>query len=65
MDQRVWERVEKVDSYCEIHEFYRIAKQRAGEERDVVGVSCRKDGAVKVSVDDQKNLEGAYESNEN
>ena len=37
---------------------FRIAKQRAGEKRDVVGVSCLKDEsrAVKVSVDDQKKV---------
>ena len=37
---------------------FRIAKQRAGEKRDVVGVSCLKDEsrAVKVSVDDQKKI---------
>ena len=37
---------------------FRIARQRAGEKRDVVGVSCLKDEsrAVKVSVDDQKKI---------
>ena len=35
-----------------------IAKQRPGEKKDVVGVSCLKDasGAVKVSVDDRKKI---------
>ena len=35
-------------------ELFRIAKQRVGEKRDVVGVRCLKDqsGVVKVSVDD-------------
>ena len=34
-------------------ELFRIAKQRVGEKKDVVGVSCLKDeiGVVKVSVD--------------
>ena len=37
---------------------FRIARKRAGEKRDVVGVSCLKDEsrAVKVSVDDQKKI---------
>ena len=37
---------------------FRIAKQRAGEKRDVVEISCLKDesGVVKVSVDDQKKI---------
>ena len=56
MDQKAEEVVEKVDSRCDGHELFRIAKQRVGEKKDVVGVSCLKDkhGAVKVSVDDQK-----------
>ena len=43
IDQKVREAVEKVDSCCDGHELFRIAKQRAGEKRDVVGVSCPKD----------------------
>ena len=37
-------------------QLFRIAKQRVGEMKDIVGVSYLKDesGAVKVSVDDQK-----------
>ena len=37
---------------------FRITKQRAGEKRNVVGVSCIKDenGAMKVSLDDGKNI---------
>ena len=40
------------------HELFRIAKQRAVEKKDVVGVSCVKDesGAVNVSVDDRKKI---------
>ena len=36
----------------------KVAKQRVGEKKDVVGVSCLKDesGAVKVSVDDLKQI---------
>ena len=41
---------------------FRIAKQRAGEKSDVVGVSCLKDesGAVKVSMDDRKKIWKEY-----
>ena len=54
MDQKAWEAVEKVDFCCDGFELFRIAKKRAGEKRDVGGVSCLKDEswAVKVSVDD-------------
>ena len=43
---------------CVGHELFRITKQRAGEKRDVVGVSCFKDetGAMKVSLDDGKKI---------
>ena len=56
MDQKAWGAVEKVDSSHDSRELFRIAKQRAGEKSDTVGVSCLKDesGAVKVSMDDQK-----------
>ena len=56
MDQKAWEAVEKVDSSCDGHELFRIAKQK--EKSDVVGVSCLKDqsGAVKVSVHDRKKI---------
>ena len=56
MEQKDRETVEKVDSRCDGCELFRIAKQRAGEKRDVIGVSCLKDenGAVKVSVNDRK-----------
>ena len=49
---------EKVDSYHDGRELFRIAKQRAGEKRDVIGVGCLKDesGTVKVSVDDRKKI---------
>ena len=58
MDQKAWEVVEKVDLCCAGCELFRIAKQRAGEKRDVVGVSCLKDesGMMKVIVDDQKKI---------
>ena len=50
--------MEKVDSCRDGRELFRIAKQRAGEKKDVVGVSCLKDesGAVNVSVDDRKKI---------
>ena len=37
---------------------FRIAKQRAGEKKDVIGVSCLKDesGVVKVNEDDRKKI---------
>ena len=58
MDQKAQEAVEKVDSSCDGHELFRIAKQRDGEKSDIVGVSCLKDesGAVKVSMDDRKKI---------
>ena len=54
MDQKAQEAVEKVDSSCVGCELFRIAKQRAGEKSDIVGVSCLKDESevVKVSADD-------------
>ena len=50
--------MEKVDLCRDCCELFRIAKQRAKEKRDVVGVSCLKDesGAVKVSVDDRMKI---------
>ena len=58
MDQKAQEAVEKVDSSRDGLELFRIAKQRAGEKSNVVGVSCLKDesGAVKVSMDDRKKI---------
>ena len=58
MDQKTREAVEKVDSSRDGPKLFRIAKQRAGEKSDVVGVTCLKDesGAVKVSVDDRKKI---------
>ena len=58
MDHKARETMEKVDSSHDDREFFRIAKQRAGEKSDVVGISCLKDksGAAKVSVDDRKKI---------
>ena len=58
MDQKAQEAVEKVDLSRDVHDFFRIAKQRAGEKSDVVGVTCLKDkiGAVKLSMDDRKKI---------
>ena len=58
MNHKPREEMEKVDSRSDGHELFRIFKQRIGKKRDVVGVSCLKDksGAVKVSVDDRKNM---------
>ena len=54
MDQKAREAVEKADSCRDSRELFKIAKQRVGEKKHVVGVSCLKDdsGVVKVSVDD-------------
>ena len=50
--------MEKVDSCCDGGELFRIAKQRVGENKDVIGVSCLKDesGIVKISVDGRKKI---------
>ena len=50
--------VEKADSCHEGRELFRIAKQRFGEKKDVVWVSCLKDGSgtVKVILDDRKKI---------
>ena len=50
--------MEKVDSYRDGRELFRIVKQRVREKKDVVGVSYLKgeSGAVKVSVDDLKKI---------
>ena len=58
MDQKARETVEIAASCHDGHELFRIAKQRVGEKKDVVGVSCLKDesGAVKVSMDDGKKI---------
>ena len=60
MNQKAWQRVEKVVSCRDGHELFRIAKQRVWEKSDVVGVSCLEDesGVVKVSVDDRKKRTG-------
>ena len=51
MDQKAQEAVEKVDLYWDGCELFRIAKQRFGEKKDVVAVSCLKDeyGVVEVA----------------
>ena len=47
---------EKVDLCSDGRELFRIAKQRIGEKKDVVRISCFKNesGVKKVSVDDLK-----------
>ena len=32
--------MEKIDSCCDGHELVRIAKQRVGEKKEVIGISC-------------------------
>ena len=58
MDENAWEAVKKVGSCRDGRELFRIPKQRAGEKKDVVGVSCLKDekGVVKVSLDNRKKI---------
>ena len=58
MDEKAREAVEKAGSCCDGCELFKIVKQRVGEKKDVVGVSCLKDesGVVKVSVDDPKKI---------
>ena len=58
MDQKAREAVERVDSCPDGRELFRSAKERVGEKKDVVGVSCLKgeSGTVKVSVDDRKKI---------
>ena len=48
--------MEKVDSCRDCRELFRIAKERAAEKRDAVGVKRVKDKSdmVKVGVNDQK-----------
>ena len=46
MDQKAREATEKVDQCRDGRELFRIAKQRVGEKKDAIGVSCLK-GAVK------------------
>ena len=57
-DQKFWEAVQKVDLCLDGCELFRITIQRAEEKNKVVGVGCLKDNseAVKVSVDDQKEI---------
>ena len=58
MDLKARKAVEKFDSCRDGRELFRVAKQRVGENKDVVGVSCLKDesGVMKVSVDDRKKI---------
>ena len=50
--------MEKVDLCHDGNELFRIAKQRVGEKKNVLGVSYLEDesGALKVRVDDQKKI---------
>ena len=58
MNKKAREAVEEVDSCRDGRELFSIGKQRVGEKKDVVGVSCLKgeSGAVKMSVNDQKKI---------
>ena len=58
MDQKARKVVEEEVDSCRDGRALRIAKQRVGEKKDVVGVSSLKDesGAVKVRVDDRKKM---------
>ena len=57
MNQKAREAMEKVDSCRDSREFFRIAKQRAGQKKDIE-VSCLKDESmvVKVNVDYRKKI---------
>ena len=50
--------MEKVDLRSDGRKLFKIAKEKAGEKRDVVRVSCLKDetGQVNISVDDRKKI---------
>ena len=58
VNQKAQEAVETVDLYCDARELFGIAEQRAGEKRDVVGVTYFKYGSrtLKLSVDDRKKI---------
>ena len=58
MNRKARKMVEKVKSCRDGCELFRIAKQRVGEKKDAVGVSCLKDesGVVKVYVDNRKKI---------
>ena len=58
MNKKAREAVGEVDSCRDGRELFSIGKQRVGEKKDVVGVSCLKgeSGAVKMSVNDQKKI---------
>ena len=43
MNQKAREVVEKADLYHDGRELFRIAKQGAGEKKDIIGLSCLKD----------------------
>ena len=51
MDQAFREAAVKAESNCDGHQFFRIAKQRANERSNVLGVSCLNDkkGVVRIS----------------
>ena len=40
MDQKAREALKKIDSCCDGRELVRISKQRVGENKEVIGVSC-------------------------
>ena len=58
IDGAAQEVVKKVNSCCDGCGLFRITKQRAGEEHDVICVNCLKDqnGVVKVGVNDRKQI---------
>ena len=62
MNQKTWKAVEKVDSFRDGRELFRIAKQRAGEKKYFIGFSCLKDesGAVKVWMIEKKSERSIY-----
>ena len=55
--------MERVDSYCDGHELFRIAKQRVGEKKDV-GIICLTDenGGLKVWMIERKSGKRIWKS---
>ena len=63
-DQEAWEAAETVHLCCDGCELFRIVKQRAGERKDVLRVSCLKDEirTVKVFMIERKSRRSVWKS---
>ena len=64
MDQEAWEAAETVHLCCDGCELFRIVKQRAGEKKVVLRVSCLKDEirTVKVFMIERKSRRSMWKS---